>query len=65
MDSESKKLQRILEALWPIRFPGAGEDVDEWKDEVLNTILEELKEIYASEEEKVAAGKEWDETKKE
>jgi hypothetical protein len=64
MDSESKKVQRILEALWAIRFPGAGEDVDEWKDVVLNTILEELKEIYASEE-KVAAGKEWDETKKE
>jgi hypothetical protein len=58
MDSEPKKAQRILEALWTIRFPGAGEDVDEWKDVVLNTILEELKEIYASEEEKVAAGKE-------
>jgi hypothetical protein len=58
MDSEEKKLQEILERLWPIHLPGAGEDEDEWKDWILNSILEELKEINALEEEKIAAGKE-------
>jgi hypothetical protein len=65
MSRQLKKLQDILEELSPSQFPGAGEDGYEWKDVVLNSILEELKEIYASEEEKIAAGKEWNETKKE
>jgi hypothetical protein len=58
MDSEPKTLEKILERLWPIHLPRAGEDEDEWKDWIVNEILEELKEINAlEEEEKKAAGK--------
>jgi hypothetical protein len=70
MDNEEKKLRyfearermreifhEFWEAIVPRFFPEVKDD-DELADYLLNEMLEELKE------EKVAAGKEWDETKK-
>jgi hypothetical protein len=68
MDIEEKKLRAIVEAFLTTKFPGAGageEEIEEWKDAVLDAIKEEFKEINAQEEEKAAAGKECDKTKKE
>jgi hypothetical protein len=65
---ERKRIQEIFNEIWeaivPRFFPEVKDD-DELADCLLNEILEELKEKYALKEEKVAAGKEWDETKKE
>jgi hypothetical protein len=65
MSRELKKLQDILEEFSPRRFQEAEENGYEWTDMLFRSALKELKEIYASKEEKIADGKEWDETKKE
>jgi hypothetical protein len=65
---ERKRVQEIFDEFWeaivPRFFPEVKDD-DGLADYVLDSILEELKEKYALEEEKIAAGKEWNETKKE
>jgi hypothetical protein len=60
-----KRLEEIFHSFWetivPRFFPEVKDD-DEFADYLLNDLLEELKEKYASKDEKFAGRKEWEET---